>query len=73
MTQSRAIFDSPIGYGVVSRVLHWAMALMFAWQFTSAILHYFAKGSAIFKFFWAAISNWDLHFCCLFSFVAYGG
>ncbi|APX68200.1 MULTISPECIES: cytochrome b [unclassified Brucella] len=54
MTQSRAIFDSPIGYGVVSRVLHWAMALMFAWQFTSAILHYFAKGSAIFKFFWAA-------------------
>lgn len=30
-------FDSPRRYGLVSRSLHWAMALLFAWQFAGMI------------------------------------
>lgn len=28
------VFDTPLRYGLVSRILHWGMALLFAWQFT---------------------------------------
>lgn len=30
--------DSEAGYGLVSRVLHWGMALLLLWQFTSVFL-----------------------------------
>ena len=30
--------DSPEGYGIVSRILHWLMAACFAWHFTGASL-----------------------------------
>ena len=30
--------DSPRRYGRISRILHWSMALLFAWQFTGMIL-----------------------------------
>lgn len=30
--------DTPLAYGTVSRVLHWGMALLFAWQFTGMAL-----------------------------------
>lgn len=33
------LFDHPEGYGSVSRALHWLMAVLFAWQFLSAMLH----------------------------------
>lgn len=47
------VCDAPNGYGVVSRVLHWGMALLFAWQFTSAILRVVADDTPIEKFFWS--------------------
>jgi len=44
--------DRPDGYGIVSRTLHWGMALLFAWQFTSAILRVVAEDTAVEGFFW---------------------
>ncbi|KJF70611.1 cytochrome b [Agrobacterium arsenijevicii] len=44
--------DDRTAYGSVSRVLHWAMALLFAWQFTGAALHLLAEDTAAAKFFW---------------------
>ncbi|GAA5236652.1 cytochrome b [Verticiella sediminum] len=32
------IWDTPTGYGLISRCLHWGMALLFLWQFTGMIL-----------------------------------
>jgi cytochrome b561 len=37
----------------VSRFFHWLMALLFAWQFTSALLHLLARETAVAKFFWS--------------------
>ncbi|KAA3650610.1 MAG: cytochrome b, partial [Proteobacteria bacterium] len=31
-----ALKDSTEGYGIVSKVLHWGMALLILWQFLSA-------------------------------------
>ncbi|WP_082529511.1 cytochrome b [Aurantimonas sp. Leaf443] len=45
--------DSPAGYGLVSRILHWAMALLFVWQFASALLHVFAEDTRVEGFFWS--------------------
>ncbi|MBB3951744.1 cytochrome b [Aureimonas jatrophae] len=45
--------DQPSGYGLVTRTLHWGMALLFAWQFTSAILRAVAEDTAIEGFFWS--------------------
>lgn len=47
------ICDTQAGYGLISRSLHWLMALLFAWQFTSALLHYFADDTAAEAFFWS--------------------
>ena len=33
------IMDNSQRYGAISRLLHWGMALLFAWQFTSATAH----------------------------------
>lgn len=54
MTSPSSIWlDNAQRYGIVSRCLHWLMAAGFAWQFTSATLHWLAKDSAIEKFFWS--------------------
>lgn len=45
--------DTMAGYGLVSRSLHWLMALLFAWQFTSALLHAFAPDTPVESFFWS--------------------
>ena len=48
--------DTPQGYGIVSRTLHWAMALLLVLQLTTAALHLLAGESA------AAKTVWPLHF-----------
>lgn len=45
--------DTPSGYGAISRLLHWGMALLLAWQFTSAILRVVADDTPIEGFFWS--------------------
>lgn len=44
--------DNEHGYGYFSRFLHWSMAALFAWQFTSGILRFFVKDTDIAMFFW---------------------
>jgi len=48
--------DTARGYGIVSRTLHWAMALLLVLQLTSAALHLLAGDSA------AAKTLWPWHF-----------
>lgn len=48
--------DNAQGYGIVSRSLHWAMALLFVLQFTIALLHLLAGDSP------AARAVWPWHF-----------
>jgi cytochrome b561 len=43
--------DHAHGYGLISRLFHWAMALLIVWQATSALLHYFFDETAITDFF----------------------
>lgn len=45
--------DNEAGYGRVTRLLHWLMAALLAWQFTSAALHALAEDTAIERFFWS--------------------
>ncbi len=45
--------DSPAGYGRISRTFHWGMAMLFAWQFTSAALHFFAPDTPAEEFFFS--------------------
>lgn len=47
------VFDHPHGYGAVSRWLHWLMAVLFAWQFLSAILHATARDLPVTRFMWS--------------------
>lgn len=44
--------DNSAGYGYVSRFLHWSMALLFTWQFASALLRVFADETPVQVFFW---------------------
>ena len=44
--------DTTERYGTVTRLLHWSMALLIAWQFLSAIAHYGFEDSAFEAFFW---------------------
>jgi len=53
MSPSLQWLDTPQRYGVVSRWLHWLMAAAFAWQFTSAVLHWLDRETAVAKFFWS--------------------
>ncbi len=46
------VLDTPIRYGWVSRLLHWGMALLFAWQFTSATAHWLFPDTPFETFFW---------------------
>ncbi|MBJ3776149.1 cytochrome b [Acuticoccus mangrovi] len=48
-----SLLDSPSGYGLVSRGLHWGMALVIAWQFTSAVLRVVASDTPVEEFFWS--------------------
>ncbi|WP_062014045.1 cytochrome b [Aureimonas sp. AU4] len=45
--------DRPTGYGLVTRTLHWGMALLFAWQFAGAMLHALAERTPVERFVWA--------------------
>lgn len=47
------MLDTPVRYGSVTRFLHWGMAILFAWQFSSALLRVFAEDISIEKFFWS--------------------
>ncbi|HZG27376.1 MAG TPA: cytochrome b [Ensifer sp.] len=49
-----SIWDRPHGYGLVSRTLHWLMAVLFAVQFLSAIFHLIDRNLAITKTLWGA-------------------
>ncbi|MCY7261224.1 cytochrome b [Pseudomonas protegens] len=44
--------DSKARYGAVSRGLHWAMALAFAWIYCTTAAHYLLEDSALDKFLW---------------------
>ena len=46
------IWDSPEGYGLISRLLHWTMAILILAQFGTALLHEFAKDAAFSKSLW---------------------
>jgi cytochrome b561 len=48
---STELFDQSRGYGRVSRLLHWGMALLLLWQFISALLHYVYDDTPITDFF----------------------
>ncbi|AHG62267.1 cytochrome b [Advenella mimigardefordensis] len=47
-----SLFDSSDKYGLVSRALHWLMALGFVWMFFTAALHYFADETPITDALW---------------------
>ncbi|MCD2172652.1 cytochrome b [Rhizobium sp. C4] len=47
-----SIWDRPQGYGIVSRVLHWLMAVLFAAQFLSAILRLIDRELPMTKTVW---------------------
>jgi len=57
MNRSKLIWDTPNGYGLVSRYLHWLMAILFVWQFTSTILRFFVKDVPIYNFIWPTHSQ----------------
>lgn len=47
-----SIWDRPQGYGLVSRILHWLMAALFAVQFLSAIFHLIDRELPLTKTLW---------------------
>lgn len=53
MAGALRIWDSPSGYGAVTRALHWGMAALFGWQFFGAMLRVAAEDTAIEGFFWS--------------------
>ncbi|WP_045025115.1 MULTISPECIES: cytochrome b [Agrobacterium] len=50
----QSLRDDRAAYGSVSRVLHWIMALLFAWQFTGAALHLLAEDTVAAEFIWSS-------------------
>lgn len=57
MNRTNRFWDSPNGYGLISRYLHWLMAVLFVWQFASAILRFFVKDVPIYNFIWPTHSQ----------------
>lgn len=57
MSRINHAFDSPDGYGLISRSLHWLMVVLFSWQFITAILRVFAKDTAIYDLVWSTHSQ----------------
>lgn len=47
-----AIRDNHSRYGLVSRALHWAMALLFIWQFSGATARVLLEDTALESFLW---------------------
>lgn len=45
--------DSPMHYGRVSRALHWGMAGLLAWQFTSTLVRVLLSDTALDDFMWS--------------------
>ena len=60
-----SLFDSSEKYGLVSRALHWLMALGFAWMFFTAALHYFADETPITDTLWPTHSVMGFTVFCL--------
>ncbi len=54
MSKTNIFLDNRNGYGLISRVFHWLMAILFLWQFISALLRVFAKDTELYNFFWSA-------------------
>ncbi|WMN16722.1 cytochrome b [Pseudomonas piscis] len=52
MERGIELYDSKERYGAVSRGLHWAMALAFAWIYSTAGAHYLLADSALDEFLW---------------------
>lgn len=46
--------DNPQRYGAVSRLLHWGMAILFAWQFSGVVARVLFEDSAIEAFLWGS-------------------
>lgn len=44
--------DNPQRYGLVSRTLHWSMALLLGWQFLTALVRVLMEESALDEFMW---------------------
>ncbi|MBR2515687.1 MAG: cytochrome b [Halomonas sp.] len=47
-----AIRDTHSRYGLVSRALHWAMAMFFIWQFSGATARVFLEDTGLESFLW---------------------
>jgi len=54
MSKTNIFLDNRNGYGLISRAFHWLMAILFLWQFISALLRVFAKDTELYNFFWSA-------------------
>jgi len=50
MTASSPWLDSPVRYGIVSRLLHWLMAALLLWQFAGMIVKELVGRSALTSF-----------------------
>jgi cytochrome b561 len=44
--------DNALRYGLVSRTLHWSMALLLGWQFLTALVRVLMEESALDEFMW---------------------
>lgn len=44
--------DTPQRYGLISRTLHWTMALVLGWQFLTALVRVLLEESALDEFMW---------------------
>lgn len=52
-----AMMDTNKRYGIVSRLLHWGMALLFVWQFSSAAARVFFEDTPLESFLWGTHSQ----------------
>ncbi|GGE17044.1 cytochrome b [Aureimonas endophytica] len=57
--------DDREGYGLVTRTLHWGMAALFAWQFTTGIVRVVAEDSPVDAFFWSTHYSVGFTLFCL--------
>jgi cytochrome b561 len=44
--------DNPQRYGLITRALHWSMALVLGWQFLTSLVRLLMKESALDEFMW---------------------
>ncbi|BCB07605.1 hypothetical protein HHSLTHF2_14950 [Vreelandella venusta] len=55
-----AMMDTNKRYGIVSRLLHWGMALLFVWQFSSAAARLFFEDTPLESFLGSSSLHVDL-------------